>query len=821
MQANENENKNKETQVVSEKPALDQPIPETGSITNPENQTGEKPPALSSPSRLTPEKTAPKQLSRPGARKPRRKRRRWLIWLIFLVIVGGAGAGYYYWQNSNQPAPGFQGQTTPATRSPVSLTVSASGQVQANAELKLSFGTAGTVTEVLAKPGDPVKSGQVLARINDQDLQNALKTSLASLNAAKADLEKTKAGSSEEDIKKAEEQVKQARLKAEQTRNGNALPDEVQSARSKLEASKAKLEQLKQGGSQADKAKAQSALSSAEADLASSQAKLNKLQAGPDLAEISDAQSKLDKAQADLEQTKSNLYNRVIQAQVARDQALTSLNKAQDAYSSIYRENHNADGSLKGDRRDENIQKETNAYRDLQDAQGNYNKADIALNDARVNYDTGLKKAQIEVDNAKTQLEKTKAGPAQSDIAAAEAAVASSKANLDNARANLAKLTPTEADLVSAQAEVDAAQSSLAKLTTGGTASEIATQESNVRVQELTLQELLKGPAPSDIATKQAQVDLKQADYDKAQTNLETANLKAPFDGILTSLSLVPGQTVAAGTEVGQLIDDSQLHVDVNVEESNIGKIKLNQPVSLSFEALPNQSFSGKITFISPKAQVNSNVVSYLVTVTLDGTGKNSLQETYPEQYSKFLQGLLPPLPAGQGNASTTTTPDSNNNNSPVGKNGPQSITFEGGAGPLINPGSTSFCGYNPASGSREQLQPKVGMTANVTVCLDVKAGTLSVPNRAVKSKIDNGRLVSYVEVLEAGDKIEQTTVSTGLRGDSLTEISGGELKEGDKVVTSTEAASSGNSPQDGLIQFSGPPGGGPGAGNGPVIISR
>jgi len=789
----------------------------------------------------------PRTLSRPTPKTARRKRSRWWLWVLLLLVVIGAGAGYYFWQNSQQTTTGFTGQTsTVGVNTPVSLTVGATGQVQAKADLALTFGSAGTATEVLAKAGDAVKKGDVIAKIDDSDLQTAVKTSLSSLNSAKANLDTTKAGSTAEQIQIAEEQVKQAKLKADTTRNGNSLPTDIQSARSQLNSAVAKLELLRQGGTPSAKATAKSNLSSAQANLNSVQAKLDLLLAGPTAATISAAQLKYDQAQTNFDKTKSNLYASIVNAQVSRDQALTALNRAQDAYSTQYNNDHNTDGTLKPGVKDADIQNETNLKRSLEDAQGNFNKADVALNDAKVNSDTGIRNAQSSLNDAKVQLDTTKAGPTDADIAAARASVDQTKSSVDSANAAIVNLTPTAADIAAAQASVDSANANLVKLTTGGTASDIATAESNVQIQELTLQNLKNGPTPSTLAVQQAQVDSAQANYDKAVTALNNAVVKAPFDGILSSVGVIVGQAATASTAVTNIVDTSELHVDVNVGESDISKIKLNQGVTLGFDAIASRSFTGKVTFISPKSQVSSNVVSYLVTVTLDGQGKNSLQEAFPDQYQKYLDTIRAQFQraAGQAGAAngtpgtaTTAAGGAGGFQIPAGAQIP--AQFQAQVAQLRN--SSSFCGFTPtggagfggaagggrqgagnpaattagnpavttapagtttpganAGGGRQgggnnaagaanqqiQAQPKIGMTATVTVCLDVKAGVLSVPTRAIKTNTTDR--TRYVEILDANGNTVKRTVTAGLQGDTATEITGGELKDGDKAIISS-----------------------------------
>ncbi|MEI7554757.1 efflux RND transporter periplasmic adaptor subunit [Candidatus Chlorohelix sp.] len=778
---------------------------------------------------------ASKKISRLGKPVSKRKQRKVLPWLVAMVVLAGAGAAsYFIWFNNSQNSNAIPAQTsTVSASSIVGLSVTSTGQVQAKADLTLTFGAGGTVTQVLLKQGDTVKKGDVLAKIDDRDLQTAVTTAQASLNSAKANYDKLKVGATDIDLQKAQEQLKQAQISAQKTRSGNALPTDIKSAQAQVESAKARLALDKQGGSDYDKAAAQASVSSAQANLSSAQAKLDTLLAGPDAATISAAQVKYDQAVSSLDKTKSNLYASVVNAQVSRDQSLNALKTAQDSYSSIYNNNHNPDGTIKSGVKDADITKETTAQRTLQDAQGAYNKADVALNDAKVNYDAGIRNAQSSADDAKVQLDKVKAGPTAADISTARASVDQATASLNNAQSSLAKLTPTDSTIASDQASLDSALANLAKLTSGGTASDIEVADSNVKLQELTLQNLKNGTTSSDLAVAQSQLDSAQANFDKAKAQLTNALIVAPFDGIISSLPLVVGQVVGASTTAAQIVDISELHADVNVGESDIAKIKLGMGVTLNFDSIANRSFTGKVTFISPKAVVQSNVVSYLVTVTMDGQGKNSLQDAYPDQYQKYLAAIQQNLRQGRPGAAATTdaaqspgviTPEVAQSPSATtaggqGRQGGQGTAGRQGGqganavgtvtGAVGTPGTTTggqsaaagaaqfqaqtaqlrtqlgFCGYIPSfgGGNQQQIQPKIGMTSSVIFCLDVKAGVLSVPTRAIKTETVDGKVNRYVQVQDTNGSTVKKSVTLGLQGDSATEVTGGDLKEGDKVV--------------------------------------
>jgi HlyD family secretion protein len=685
----------------------------------------------------------------PAPVTPVRRGPQFWFWLLFgLLILAVAVLTFILitqTKTSLAPAPP---PTTIALNSSSVVTqgISGTAALEARADTKLTFNVSGTVSEITVKPGDTVQKDQVLAKLDNQELQNNLSNARSRLELAQSELAKLKAGVSQEQIQIAQEQLNQARQKLEVIKNGTALPAEIQSARSAVTAAKAKLDQLHQGVTPAAQAQAQAQISAAQASVTTAQAKLDKLLAGPIDADINAAQLKVNQAQANLDKVSIDLYKKVVEAQLPRDQALIELDKANETYKQIYSQNHSPDGVALPGLTPEARQKESAAYQFYQEALNKFNKADSTLNIARTAQYDGLRQAEIALSAAQLQLDQAKAGPSSADLSNARAVLDTAKASLDKAKANLVSLTPTASDLSNAQAQIDEAEAKLAKLTTGGTAAQIAQTEAEVRIREAALQDLQSLPRPQDVTGKQNEVQVRQAEYDQAVYSLSQLTLKAPFAGTLSSFTLLPGQTVKAGTEIGRLIDASETYLKLDVRASEIAKIHLGQPVTVNFKDIAESSFTGQVSFISPEVGQTSGVNTYPVLVVLDKPDKNSLQSAFPEQYEKYMQTA----PAG----------------------------------------SSTFFGYRVPRPGVTAVQPQPGMSAALVIALDVKVGVLSVPNELLKTRQENGQVVQYVTALDANQHQVDRMVTTGLQGNSLTEITGGALQEGDRLVVTSSVKS-------------------------------
>ncbi|MDH5826744.1 efflux RND transporter periplasmic adaptor subunit [Sphingobacterium faecium] len=113
--------------------------------------------------------------------------------------------------------------------------------------------------------------------------------------------------------------------------------------------------------------------------------------------------------------------------------------------------------------------------------------------------------------------------------------------------------------------------------------------------------------------TKQ-QLDQMKLQLENAKNNLRSSqisasdvNVKASFPGIVNRRSVEPGAYVSPGNELFEIVNVSSLKLKVNVDEKNIGAIKLGQNIKVESAVLANQTFQGKVTFIAPKADGSLN----------------------------------------------------------------------------------------------------------------------------------------------------------------------------------------------------------------------
>lgn len=98
--------------------------------------------------------------------------------------------------------------------------------------------------------------------------------------------------------------------------------------------------------------------------------------------------------------------------------------------------------------------------------------------------------------------------------------------------------------------------------------------------------------------------------------------IKAPYDGIISVVSVKADDDVTAGQELVQIFDNEHFITKINVDELDLPNIKLGQTAQIRVSAFPNAVFSGKVTDIGQEGTAANGVSTFPVTITFDEIGK-------------------------------------------------------------------------------------------------------------------------------------------------------------------------------------------------------
>jgi HlyD family secretion protein len=231
-----------------------------------------------------------------------------------------------------------------------------------------------------------------------------------------------------------------------------------------------------------------------------------------------------------------------------------------------------------------------------------------------------LENAQLSLQKAKAQLSSTQAsqrnnrGSQQQTVSSNQTQVQNAQRTLSSAQNNLRNAQSlynvgggTMQAVRDAQKTVDDANSNL----------------TSARVALQTAQNAIGLKADSDnqdlynleLAVRQTEISVKNA-----QTDLGKTKIYAPKSGIISSVPAQIGSSVSSQNTLFTLLEDQSVNLPVQVDETEIGKIKLGQSAEVSLDAIKDETFTGTVTRIAPQARVVSNIAIFDVTVSIPNT---------------------------------------------------------------------------------------------------------------------------------------------------------------------------------------------------------
>lgn len=202
--------------------------------------------------------------------------------------------------------------------------------------------------------------------------------------------------------------------------------------------------------------------------------------------------------------------------------------------------------------------------------------------------------AEAVVDAQQAIVDKLHRGSRPQEIAQAEATVASAKADQINAQQQWTRLTAltalttgraiSEQDLESAKAAMDSAQAHLV-----------------VAVKGLDLSKI--GPRKEDVAQGDAQLRANQSQLEVLRRELADAELVAPYDAVVRSRLLEPGEMASPQRPVLNLAIIDPKWVRAYVAEPDLGKIHTGMRASISTDSFPGRALAGWVGFIASVAE--------------------------------------------------------------------------------------------------------------------------------------------------------------------------------------------------------------------------
>ncbi|MFI5119419.1 MAG: efflux RND transporter periplasmic adaptor subunit [Thermoanaerobaculia bacterium] len=202
----------------------------------------------------------------------------------------------------------------------------------------------------------------------------------------------------------------------------------------------------------------------------------------------------------------------------------------------------------------------------------------VALIDPQL-FDGALKQAVADLENARA------------NVLAADANVVKARATLDQTKADYERAQSMAKDGVGTQQALDQAKA--------GYESAKASVDA----------------AAANVTQAKAQVNQKEAAVAVGRTNLDYTVIRSPIDGIVVARNVDVGQTVAASLQAPTIFtiaqDLTKMLVYAKVDESDVGRIRMRQPVTFKVDAFPKEVFTGAVSQVRMNPTTVQNVVTY------------------------------------------------------------------------------------------------------------------------------------------------------------------------------------------------------------------
>jgi RND family efflux transporter MFP subunit len=165
--------------------------------------------------------------------------------------------------------------------------------------------------------------------------------------------------------------------------------------------------------------------------------------------------------------------------------------------------------------------------------------------------------------------------------------------------------------------------------TTTSTTAQPSTTSSTISDLDIALAQQQVTSAQLAVQVAQTNVTLAQMSLDDAKDNLGSLEVTAPIDGTVTKVNAEEGDELGTSGGTGStatgsssavvvVTDLTKWDVTVTLAESDVGSVKVGQKATLTFDALPDVSITGKVASMDTTGTNSSGVVSYTATINPD-----------------------------------------------------------------------------------------------------------------------------------------------------------------------------------------------------------
>jgi len=241
--------------------------------------------------------------------------------------------------------------------------------------------------------------------------------------------------------------------------------------------------------------------------------------------------------------------------------------------------------------------------------------AESSLKDARDKFNDFADKPDTNLTKANLQLKLNNAQAAYNSALSYYNAVTGTGSDLDR--------DSSEANLLAAQAQLDDAQRAWDRIKDGPTPGELAVAEAELAAAQAEWEVLQNGPDPDEIALAEATLENAKADLALAQEDQAIIELQAPMNGTIMAIDASVGEKIGTGSII-TIADLSQPVLEVYMDETDLDMVGVGYEIDVTFDAFPDDVFTGHILEVDPSLQnvSNSQVIRVMAQLDADSFAK-------------------------------------------------------------------------------------------------------------------------------------------------------------------------------------------------------
>jgi HlyD family secretion protein len=377
-----------------------------------------------------------------------------------------------------------------------------------------------------------------------------------------------------------------------------------------------------------------------------------------------------------------------------------------------------------------------------------------------------------------------KVAQAKADLLAARAALLNQDAALNKAKAVLDLAERTAERQKSLQSKGFSATATLDSANR-----DVAVAQADIEV------------ANAQIESAKAVISQREAALKLADVDLERTKIVSPINGTVISRSIDLGQTVAASFQAPELFKIAQdlrlIRIEAQVNEADVGAVTEGNPVTFSVDAYPDRTFEGKVTQVRLSATELQNIVTYTVIIEAANndrklfpgmTANVQIAVAQKDDVLRVPNDALRFKPRGDASEGASGGGGANRGERQISRlkndlllTDVQEQAVRAEISKLFAARKAAPGGIDTSVADPQAMRQKMQATIEQTL-----GPLLTAEQRPLFDKWKRGRentKSGSVYVLDAANTPERRSVRLGIADDQFTEIAGGQLAEGDRVI--------------------------------------